>query len=105
MKVLEDELEVGTAGMRELRPWLEAAIADHFDDGFLRHRWEGDVLRLSGPGARGSLVCEAGSLRLRAVLRPPASWVHRVIRRKLDAALEDVAARIAAAGQRRPPVV
>ena len=100
MRTLEDELWVGEAEMRELRPLLEAAIADHFDDGFLRHRWEGDVLRLSGPGARGSLVCEAGSLKLEAVLRPPASWVHRVIRRKLDAALEDVAAKTAAAGSR-----
>ncbi len=105
MRVLEDQLDIGATGMRDLRPLLEAAIADHFDDGFLRHRWEGDVLRLSGPGARGSLVCEAGTLRLRAVLKPPASWVHRVIRRKLDAALEDVAARIAAPGTRRPPVV
>ena len=84
--------------MSELRPLLEAAIADHFDDGFLRHRWEGDLLRLSGPGARGSLVCEGGFLKLRAVLRPPASWVRGVIRRKLDAALADVATAIARGG-------
>lgn len=77
--------------MSALRPMLDAAIADHFGDGFLRHRWEGDVLHLSGPGARGSLIWEAGRLKLRAELRPPASWAHRVIRRKLDAAFGDVA--------------
>lgn len=98
MKKLDLELEVGTAEMAELRPILDAAISGHFDDGFLRHRWEGEVLRLSGPGARGSLVCQDGRLRLRAELRPPASWMHRVIRQKADAALEDVAAHVARSG-------
>lgn len=94
MKQLDVELEVGATSLGELRPVLDAAISDHFADGFLRHRWEGDVLRLSGPGARGSLVLEAGLLRLRAELRPPASWVHRVIRHKIDAALGDVEAHV-----------
>ena len=91
MKTLDLELDTGAAKMSDLRPILDAAIEDHFGDGFLRHRWEGDVLQLSGPGARGSLSWEAGRLKLHAVLKPPASWAHRVIRRKLDAAFEDVA--------------
>jgi len=92
MKTLDLELETGGAEMSELRPILDRAIGDHFGGGFLRHRWEGDVLQLSGPGARGSLIWEAGRLKLRVELRPPASWAHRTIRRKLDAAFEDVAA-------------
>ncbi len=94
MKRLDIALETGKSEMRELRPILDAAITDHFDDGFLHHRWEGDALRLSGPGAEGSIVHENGHLRLRAKLRPPASWVHRTIRHKIQAALDDLAAKI-----------
>ena len=91
MKKLDLELEVGTAELAELRPVLDTAITDHFSEGILRHRWEGDVLRLSGPGAQGSVVYEAGRLRLQVELKPPASWVHRRIRNKIDAAFGDVA--------------
>jgi len=98
MKKIDFELEVGTTQLDELRPVLDAAISDHFADGFLRHRWEGDVLHLSGPGAQGSLICEAGTLKLQAELRPPASWMHRVIRHKIGAALGDVEAHVARQG-------
>ena len=94
MKKLDLELEVGAVEMTELRPVLDTAITDHFAEGIMRHRWEGDVLRLTGPGAKGSVVYEAGRLRLRAQLKPPASWVHRTIRKKVDAALGDVAAHV-----------
>ena len=52
------------------------------------------MLRLSGPGARGSLIHEAGRLKLNAQLKPPASWVAGTVRRKIEAALEDVAAKV-----------
>ena len=94
MKKIDLELDTGVASLGELRPAIDAAIDDHFDDGFLRHRWEGDVLCLSGPGARGSLSHEDGRLKLYAQLKPPASWVSGTIRRKIEAALEDVAAKI-----------
>ncbi len=94
MKSLDYKLDTGGADAGELRSVLEQAISDHFDDGFLHHEWDGDVLRLSGPGARGSVVQEPGRLRLRAQLRAPASLVHKVIRRKIEAALADVAAGI-----------
>ncbi len=92
MKTLEFKLATGDADADELRPILDQAISDHFDDGFLHHAWDGDALRLSGPGARGSIVHEAGQLRLRAKLRAPASFVHRSIRRRIQAAMDDVAA-------------
>ena len=96
MKHLDFELATGDADLGQLRPILDRAIDDHFADGILRHTWEGDVLRLSGPGARGSIVHEAGQLRLRAQLKPPASFVHRVIRRKIAKALGDVTAALEA---------
>ncbi len=96
MKRLDFELATGDADAGELRLILDQAISEHFDDGFLHHQWDGDVLRLSGPGARGSIVHESGHLRLQAKLRAPASFVHQVIRRRIQAALEDVAARLSA---------
>lgn len=94
MKKLDFELETGDASIGELRPILEQAIRDHLGDGFLRHKWEGDVLRLSGPGARGAIVHQAGRLKLEAKLRAPASLAYRKIRRKVEAALDDVAAKV-----------
>lgn len=98
MKKLDFELNTGNAKAGELRPILDQAISNHFADGFMHHEWEGDVLRLSGPGARGSIVHESGHLRLRAELRAPASFVHRAIRRKIKAALGDVAAKVPGKG-------
>lgn len=100
MKKLDFELATGGADAAALRSILDEAISDHFDDGFLHHEWDGDVLRLSGPGARGSVVHEPGHLRLRAELRPPASFIHRVIRRRVEAALADVAAALTPADDR-----
>ncbi len=94
MKRLDIVLETGESEIGELRPILDAAITEHFDDGFLHHRWDGDVLCLSGPGAQGSIVHESGCLKLRAELRPPASWVHRTIRRRIEAALDDLAGKV-----------
>ncbi len=95
MKTIDLKLDTGEAQIDQLRPILEQAIGRHFTEGFLRHRWKGDVLVLSGPGAQGSLAHAAGRLRLQAELRPPASWMHRLIRKKIEASLVDVAAAIA----------
>lgn len=100
MKTLDFELATGDAGAVELRRILDQAISDHFDDGFLHHTWDGDVLRLSGPGAQGSIVHEDGHLRLRARLRAPASLVHRAIRRRIQAAMDDIAAKLTPADGR-----
>lgn len=94
MKRLDFKLATGGADAAELRRVLDQTISDHFDDGFLHHKWDGDVLRLSGPGARGSIVHEAGHLKLQAKLRAPASLVHRAIRRRIQAAMDDVAAKL-----------
>ncbi len=98
MKKLDYKLATGDTDAGEVRAVLEEAISDHFVDGYMRHDWDGDVLRLSGPGARGSIVHESGQLRLKAILRPPASFVHGLIRRKIEAALADVAAKVGPPG-------
>ena len=95
MKKIDLELEVGAAEIDDLRPVLAGAISNHFSEGVLRHQWDGDVLRLSGPGARGSLVYEGGRLKLEAKLKAPASWAHKVIRRKIDAAMGEVSTFVA----------
>jgi hypothetical protein len=77
--------------MAELRPALDAALRDHLFGGLLQGRWEGDVLRLWGPGARGSVVYEAGRLIGRADLGLPASLLRPQIEEKLASALREVA--------------
>jgi hypothetical protein len=86
-------LEVATArpSMAELRPQLDAALQQQFPGGMLRRRWEGDVLHLSGPGAEGTIVFEAGKLVGRARLGPPASLMQPLIEQKIGAALRQAA--------------
>ena len=85
------EIEVARASMAELRPGLDAALQKEFPGGMLQRRWNGDVLELSGPGAQGTIVLEAGRLVGRATLRPPASLMRGVIEQKVGAVLRAVA--------------
>ena len=76
--------------MAELRPLLDAAFAEHFPGGLLQRRWEGDVLHVWGPGAKGTIVLEAGKIVGRADLQPPASLMRPIIEKKIAAALQSV---------------
>ena len=62
-----------------------------FPAAWLQRRWDGDVLRLSGPGAQGTVTYEAGRLIGRADLRPPASLMRPIIEEKMASALRKVA--------------
>jgi putative polyhydroxyalkanoate system protein len=75
----------------EVRPALDAALAEQFPGGMLRRQWEGDVLRLSGPGAKGSIVLEPGRLVGEAELGPPASLMRGTIEQKIGTALAKAA--------------
>ena len=77
--------------MDELRPALDAALAEQFPGGMLRRQWEGDVLRLSGPGAKGTIVLAGGRLVGEAELTPPASLMRATIEQKIGAALSKAA--------------
>lgn len=76
--------------MAELRPILDAALQREFPGGMLQRRWNGEVLELTGPGAQGTIVLEAGRLVGRATLRPPASLMRALIEQKVGAVLRSI---------------
>ena len=91
MSDLNIEVKTAHGSMEEARPRLDAALQEQFPGGMLQRRWEGDVLQLSGPGASGSIVYEAGRLLGQATLKPPASLMRPVIEKKITTALEKAA--------------
>jgi hypothetical protein len=74
--------------MQELRAPLDAALGSQFPGGMLQRHWEGDVLHLTGPGARGTITFEEGQLVGRAHLGPPASLMRAIIEQKVTAAMQ-----------------
>ncbi|MEO1085450.1 MAG: polyhydroxyalkanoic acid system family protein [Acidobacteriota bacterium] len=88
------ELKVETAklSMDDIKSALDAALKKEFPGGMLGRTWEGDVLKLSGPGASGSIQLESGALVGRAQLKPPASMMRAVIEEKISAAMKTAAA-------------
>jgi len=91
MSDLTIEVETAAGSMEELRPRLDAALQKEFPGGMLQRKWAGDVLELSGPGAKGSIVLEPGRLVGRAALGPPASLMRGVIEQKIGSALRAAA--------------
>ncbi len=85
-------IEVPTIkGMDDLRETLDAALHEEFPGGMLKWRWEGDVIELWGPGAKGRILREEGQLVGRADLGPPASLMRPVIEKKMTRVLQKVA--------------
>lgn len=86
-------LEAVTAksSMQEVRPALDAALQKEFPGGMLQRKWNGDVLELSGPGAKGAIAFEEGKLVGRATLGPPANLMRGLIEQKIGAALRAAA--------------
>jgi hypothetical protein len=87
MSELMIEVPTAKGTMEELRAALDAALAKEFPGGMLGRKWEGDVLRLSGPGASGSIELVDGKLVGRADLRPPASMMRGLIEQKVGSAM------------------
>jgi hypothetical protein len=87
MSEMRIEVETRFGSMQELRPVLDAALQEQFPGGMLRRQWDGDVLRLSGPGAEGSIMLEGGKLVGSANLSPPASLMKGIIEQKIATAL------------------
>ena len=84
------EVPTARATMTELRPLLDAAFQKEFPGGLLQRKWNGDVLELSGPGAKGTIVLEPGRIVGRATLGPPASLMRTMIESKVSKVLEAV---------------
>ena len=57
----------------------------------LKWSWEGDVMHLSGQGAKGTIVYEPGRLVGRAHLGPPASLMRPVIEQKIGKVMKKAA--------------
>ena len=49
--------------MEEIRPALDANLKEAFPGGMLKWRWEGDVMHLSGPGAKATIALQEGPPR------------------------------------------
>lgn len=84
------EVPTSKGSMAELRSSLDAALAAQFPGGMLQRRWEGDVLHVWGPGAKGTVTYESGRLVGRAELGPPASLMKGLIEQKMSAAMRQV---------------
>ncbi len=92
MSDLTIEVKTEKSSMGEIRPAIDAGLKDAFPGGMLKWRWEGDVLHLSGPGAKGTLVLEGDRLVGRAHLGPPASMMRPIIEQKIRSVMQMVAA-------------
>jgi hypothetical protein len=90
MSDLRIEFETGKSAMADLKAALDEALRREFPGGMLQRRWEGDVLHLSGPGAKGTIEFQAGRLVGSAQLSPPASMMRSMIEQKIGAALKSV---------------
>ena len=92
MSELTIEVETAKATMEEIRPALDAHLKEAFPGGLLKWRWEGDVMHLSGPGAKATIVLEGGRLVGRAELKPPASMMRPIIEQKISQVMKAAAA-------------
>ncbi len=83
------EAETGKTRLDEVRAEIDATLRKHLSGGLVDCRWDGDVLRITGPGARGTMVFVAGKLRVQGSLSLPASLFQPVIEQKIRAAFEE----------------
>jgi hypothetical protein len=91
MSDLTIEVETAKATMEEIRPALDAGLKDAFPGGMLKWSWEGDVMHLSGPGAKATIALENGQLVGRAHLKPPASMMRPIIEQKISQVMKKAA--------------
>ena len=97
MPPLEIVIATTKTSMSEIRPALDSFLQQEFPGGLLQRRWEGDILHLSGPGAKGTVTLEANGLVGRADLAPPASLMRPMIEQKISGALKRAAEAVAGA--------
>ena len=91
MSELTIEVETAKPSMEEIRPALDAGLKAEFPGGLLKWRWEEDVLHLSGPGAKATIVLQDGTLVGHAELGPPASLMRPVIEQKISKVMKKAA--------------
>jgi hypothetical protein len=92
MSDLTIEVPASTTSIEELRARLDTFLKQEFPGGMLKWSWEGDVMHLSGPGAKATIALEDGQLVGRAHLGPPASLMRPVIEKKITAVMKKAVA-------------
>ena len=92
MSDLTIEVPASATSMQELRPRLDSFLKAEFPGGMLKWSWDGDVMHLSGPGAKATIVLEGGKLVGRAHLGPPASLMRPVIEKKITHVMQKAVA-------------
>ena len=92
MSELTIEIATARGSMEEIRAPLDAALKEQFPGGMLKWKWQGEVMELWGPGAKGTIVLEGGSLVGRAELHAPAALMRPVIEQKMTKAMQKAAA-------------
>lgn len=92
MSDLTIQVPTAKTSMQELRPALDAGLKEEFPGGMLKWSWEGDVMHLTGPGAKATITLEGGQLVGRAHLGPPASMMRPVIEKKITNVMKKAAA-------------
>lgn len=92
MSDLTIEVPTVKTSMEELRTALDTCLKEEFPGGMLKWSWQGEVMHLSGPGAKGTIALESGQLVGRAHLGPPASMMRPVIEKKIAAVMKKAAA-------------
>jgi hypothetical protein len=92
MSDLTIEVPTGKTSMQDLRPLLDSGLKEEFPGGMLKWSWDGDVMHLSGPGAKGTIELEDGRLVGRAHLGPPAALMRPVIEKKISSVMKKAAA-------------
>jgi Putative polyhydroxyalkanoic acid system protein (PHA_gran_rgn) len=88
MSTLTIEVVTARRSMEDIRPALDAALKAEFPGGMLKWTWEGEVMHLSGPGAKGTIALADGRLIGKAELGPPASMMRPVIEQKITKAMQ-----------------
>jgi hypothetical protein len=91
MSELTIEVPTGKTSIEEMRPAIDAGLKEAFPGGMLKWSWEGEVLNLSGPGAKGTIALEDGRLVGRAKLGPPASMMRPIIEQKISGVMKKAA--------------
>jgi hypothetical protein len=91
MSDLTIEVETAKPTMEDIRPALDAGLKEEFPGGMLKWHWEGDVMHLSGPGAKATIVLEDGRLVGRAHLGVAALMMKPVIEQKISRVMKKAA--------------
>jgi FAD/FMN-containing dehydrogenase len=80
-----------TRPVAQVKAALDAGLAARLPGGRIRRVWEGDVLRLTGMGADGTVTVEPGRIHALVELKPPLSFMKGKVEQGLRETAEQAA--------------